>query len=429
MPNEPSLFTTFDYRQDYLAREPRTAVLDVLTESTLCGKRKLRIIVPSFWKDHRKRLRTANDAFSSKIAWPKLASITDHAGSRCFRRRGNLQRDVYAQRPVCRRLLAKTSELGGRRCLRVHDDQFGPLPVGSLGRAADVPGRHCVPDHDEVYRDQSLWSAQLVASGTNQFSARPACGCRRDYGVGAVPDPVPPDASGTAITAFGSDCGRSMSFDPDATRLGRDHYLGSCDARIVVRCRSATALFALHHSDRIAFIPIAINFGLKPYQQQRITAFTHPDIDKQGSAWAVNQSLIAIGSGGWSGKGFKAPNTQIELGFLPATAVHNDYIFSAVAEQWGFIGGIVLIGAFALLLLTCLFVAFFAGDQLGLLLVVGVTALIFTHIFQNVGMTIAMLPITGVPLPLISYSGSFVLMIMFGLGLVNSVWIHRNVPA
>jgi len=179
----------------------------------------------------------------------------------------------------------------------------------------------------------------------------------------------------------------------------------------------------------VAFIPIAINFGLKPYQQQRITAFTHPDIDKQGSAWAINQSLIAIGSGGWSGKGFKAPNTQIELGFLPATAVHNDYIFSAIGEQWGFIGGMFLIGGFALLLMTCLFVAFFAGDQLGLLLVIGITALIFTHIFQNMGMTIALLPITGVPLPLISYSGSFVLMIMFGLGLVNSVWIHRKIPA
>ncbi len=179
----------------------------------------------------------------------------------------------------------------------------------------------------------------------------------------------------------------------------------------------------------LAFIPIAINFGLKPYQQQRITAFTHPDIDKQGSAWAINQSLIAIGSGGWSGKGFKAPNTQIELGFLPATAVHNDYIFSAIGEQWGFVGGAFLIGGFALLLITCLFVAFFAGDQLGMLLVVGITALVFTHIFQNMGMTIAMLPITGVPLPLISYSGSFVLMIMFGLGLVNSVWIHRHVPA
>ncbi len=176
----------------------------------------------------------------------------------------------------------------------------------------------------------------------------------------------------------------------------------------------------------IAFIPIAVNLGLKPYQQERITAFINPDIDRQGSAWAINQSLIAIGSGGWAGKGFKAPNTQIELGFLPATAVHNDYIFSAIGEQWGFVGGIFLLSAFALLLLTCLFVAFCAADQFGLLLVVGVTALIFTHIFQNVGMTISILPITGVPLPLISYSGSFVLMIMFGLGIVNSVWVHRK---
>ncbi|MEP6938072.1 MAG: FtsW/RodA/SpoVE family cell cycle protein [Chthoniobacterales bacterium] len=178
-----------------------------------------------------------------------------------------------------------------------------------------------------------------------------------------------------------------------------------------------------------ALIPIAINLGLKPYQQERITAFINPDIDRQGSAWAINQSLIAIGSGGWAGKGFKAPNTQIELGFLPATAVHNDYIFSAIGEQWGFIGGVALIGAFALLLLTCLFVAFFAGDQFGLLLVVGITALIFTHIFQNMGMTISMLPITGVPLPLVSYSGSFILMIMFGLGIVNSVWVHRHAVA
>src|SRR5207302_431282 len=96
----------------------------------------------------------------------------------------------------------------------------------------------------------------------------------------------------------------------------------------------------------LAFIPIAVNLGLKPYQQQRITAFINPDIDKQGASWAINQSLIAIGSGGWAGKGFKAPNTQIELGFLPATAVHNDYIFSAIGEQWGFVGGMFLIGAF-----------------------------------------------------------------------------------
>lgn len=175
-----------------------------------------------------------------------------------------------------------------------------------------------------------------------------------------------------------------------------------------------------------AFLPLAYNLGLKSYQKERIIAFVNPEIDKQGSAWAINQSLIAIGSGGYGGKGFKAPNTQIELGFLPATAVHNDYIFSAIGEQWGFVGGATLLGAFALLLMTCLFVAFCAGDQFGLLLVIGISALIFTHIFQNIGMTISMLPITGVPLPLISYSGSFVLMIMFGLGIVNSVWVHRK---
>src|SRR5205814_1030388 len=81
--------------------------------------------------------------FSTKIAWPKLASITDHAGARRFWRRGDLQRDVDAQRSVCGRLLAETSELGGRRCLRVHGDQFGSLSVDSLARPADVLGLHC----------------------------------------------------------------------------------------------------------------------------------------------------------------------------------------------------------------------------------------------------------------------------------------------
>jgi rod shape determining protein RodA len=169
--------------------------------------------------------------------------------------------------------------------------------------------------------------------------------------------------------------------------------------------------------------------ALKPYQQQRITAFTHPDIDKQGSAWAINQSLIAIGSGGWSGKGSRRRIPRLSLAFYRRTAVHNDYIFSAIAEQWGICRRTNSHRRVCLATDNVSFRRFFAGDQLGLLLVIGVTALIFTHIFQNVGMTIAMLPITGVPLPLISYSGSFVLMIMFGLGLVNSVWIHRNVPA
>ena len=232
-----------------------------------------------------------------------------------------------------------------------------------------------------------------------------------------------PDAAAAALRR---DRRGAVSAHSDAAGPGRDHHLGPGLAGAAFRRRNSAALSDLHRPDRGRAYSARHNLGLKPYQQERITAFINPEIDKQGSAWAINQSLIAIGSGGWSGKGFKAPNTQIELGFLPATAVHNDYIFSAIGEQWGFVGGMFLIGAFALLLLTCLFVAFFAGDQFGLLLVIGVTALIFTHIFQNVGMTISMLPITGVPLPLISYSGSFVLVIMFGLGIVNSVWVHRK---
>jgi rod shape determining protein RodA len=176
----------------------------------------------------------------------------------------------------------------------------------------------------------------------------------------------------------------------------------------------------------VIVMPLGYYFALKPYQQKRIIAFIDPDIDPQDSGWAINQNLIAVGSGGWAGKGFKAPNSQVELGLVPRTTVPNDYIFAPIAEQWGFVGGLTLMAAFGVLLASCLFVAFNAGDELGLMLAVGICALIFTHMYQNVGMTISIMPVTGVPLPLISFSGSFAVVIMFGLGLVNSVWIHRK---
>jgi rod shape determining protein RodA len=176
----------------------------------------------------------------------------------------------------------------------------------------------------------------------------------------------------------------------------------------------------------LAALPVLYNFGLKPYQRARITAFLDPEIDPKGSAWAINQSLIAIGSGGLSGKGFKAPNTQVEQGFLPGTTVHTDYIFSAIGEQWGFIGGAILIGVFSVLILTMLLTAYHAADEFGLLLTAGLAGQMFFHVYQNIGMTVSLMPITGLPLPLVSYGGTFVVMIMFGLGLVNSVWVHRR---
>lgn len=179
----------------------------------------------------------------------------------------------------------------------------------------------------------------------------------------------------------------------------------------------------------IAVLPLAYYFGMKPYQQKRITAFIDPEIDPQNSSWAINQSLIAIGSGGWAGKGFKATNSQVQLGFLPSTTVHTDYIYAAIGEQWGFIGGLVLLSTFAVLLLVCIFVGYFAADEMGVLLSSGIVVLIFFHIFQNVGMTIGLMPITGLPLPLVSYGGSFLVVVMFGLGLVNSIWVHRKLLA
>ncbi len=178
-----------------------------------------------------------------------------------------------------------------------------------------------------------------------------------------------------------------------------------------------------------AAVPVLIRFVLKPYQYKRILAFIDPAIDPTGAAWAINQSLIAIGSGGFKGKGFMATGSQVEQGFIPGTTVHTDYIFTAIAEQFGFIGGVVLISLFAVLVISCLVTAHQAADELGLLITIGIAAQLFFHVYQNIGMTISLMPITGLPLPLISYGGTFLVMVMFGLGLVNSVWVHRKALA
>jgi len=172
--------------------------------------------------------------------------------------------------------------------------------------------------------------------------------------------------------------------------------------------------------------PWVVNLALKNYQRARIVAFIDNEIDTKGAAWAINQSLIAIGSGVLSGKGFMATGTQVEQGFIPGTTVHTDYIFTAIAEQFGFIGGSILVALFAGLVLSCLMTAHQAADDMGLLISVGIAAQLFFHVYQNVGMTISLMPITGLPLPLISYGGTFVVVVMFGLGLVNSVWVHRK---
>lgn len=176
-----------------------------------------------------------------------------------------------------------------------------------------------------------------------------------------------------------------------------------------------------------AVIPLVINFALKPYQKNRILTFIDPSLDPLGAGWDLNQCLTAIGSGGLWGKGFKAPNSLTELGFLNATAAHNDYIFAVLGEQHGFYGAVALIVILGLVLLTSLYIVMMAGDDLGRLIGAGIVMMFFAHTFENIGMTIQVMPITGIPLPLISYGGSFLLITMIGFGLLQSVWIHRRV--
>ena len=173
-------------------------------------------------------------------------------------------------------------------------------------------------------------------------------------------------------------------------------------------------------------LPLVMNFGLKPYQRERVVTFMDPDVDPRGASYGVNQSLIAIGSAGLAGKGYKAPGTQLELGLIPKVEAHTDYIFSTIGEQWGFFGGAALIATFGVLIIACMLTAARTTDLFGLLIVGGFTAQIFFHVYQNIGMTEALMPITGIPLPFISYGGTFVLMLMFTLGLVNSVWVHAR---
>lgn len=180
------------------------------------------------------------------------------------------------------------------------------------------------------------------------------------------------------------------------------------------------------------FLPFAFFFGLKDYQKKRITTqiemLQGKKVNILGEAYSAYNNLLAIGSGGWGGKGFKNPETVNNKGFISPDTAINDFIFPVLAEEHGFRGSLLMLGGFMLLLMQCIYVAFYSRDMMGRLLVVGVVGLLFAHIYQNVGMNLLIMPITGIPLPLISYGGTFTVVILFLLGLVQSVWVHRIDP-
>ena len=162
---------------------------------------------------------------------------------------------------------------------------------------------------------------------------------------------------------------------------------------------------------------------LRAHQRDRIETFFHPDKDPLGTGWNKTQSEIAVGSGGMWGKGFKQ-GTQNILGFLPKSVAHTDFIYSVIAEEKGFLGSLTILILFGTLIAAGMQVAVMARDRLGRLLCVGMVSMIFCHVFINIAMTVGLMPITGVPLPLLSYGGSFMIVTMSALGIVQSVYIR-----
>ncbi|HET8650876.1 MAG TPA: FtsW/RodA/SpoVE family cell cycle protein, partial [Gemmatimonadales bacterium] len=157
---------------------------------------------------------------------------------------------------------------------------------------------------------------------------------------------------------------------------------------------------------------------LQPYQQNRLLTFLNPEVDPRGAAYHAIQSRVAIGSGGWFGTGY-TEGPQKRLAFLPEQ--HTDFVFSVVGEELGFVGVSVALGLFLMLLFSLLRIARRATDPFSSLVVAGILGLWFTHVFENVGMTVNLMPITGIPLPFFSYGGSFFMICLLCVGLVARV--------
>jgi len=162
---------------------------------------------------------------------------------------------------------------------------------------------------------------------------------------------------------------------------------------------------------------------LKDHQERRVRVFLFPDRDPNAAGYTLRQAMISIGSGGYAGKGFRRGETN-RLKYLPQSISMNDFIFCVYAEESGFIGSVVLLMLFGTLLLPCVWTAYVATDGRGRLLALGVSTLVFAHVFINIAMSIGLVPITGLPLPFISAGRTFLVTVMACLGIVQSVSLY-----
>jgi rod shape determining protein RodA len=190
----------------------------------------------------------------------------------------------------------------------------------------------------------------------------------------------------------------------------------------------------------VLFAPPQWQIKLEDYQRRRLLVYFGRDfaadkkspaerqkarIQQHNDSWNVRQALISVGSGGLWGKGWRE-GQQIALGYLPPVVSHNDFIFSVIAEEKGFLGSVAVLCLYAVVLFCGIRIAGQARDRLGKLLAVGVVALLFSHVFINIGMNIRLMPVTGIPLPLLSYGGSSVLCSLIAAGVLQNVYRYRN---
>src|SRR5438270_2519941 len=171
-------------------------------------------------------------------------------------------------------------------------------------------------------------------------------------------------------------------------------------------------------------MPGVWHYGLKPYQKERLTTFLHPEVDGKGSGYQLEQSKIAVGSGGIWGKGVRK-GTQTQGSFLPEP--HTDFILAAWAEEHGFVGAVALLLLYFMVLMRLIHNAQTAPDSAGGFVVMGVVAVLLFHILVNAGMVVGFMPVTGIPLPLMSYGGSSVLFMFLALGVVMNIRMRRFV--
>lgn len=181
--------------------------------------------------------------------------------------------------------------------------------------------------------------------------------------------------------------------------------------------------FALAGGGALLAIPL-IWARLYEYQKKRVLIFLNPENDPTSSGYHITQSKIALGSGGVTGKGF-LQGTQSHLNFLPEK--QTDFIFTMFSEEFGLIGGITLLVLYAILLSYGFHVAMASRNSFGRLVAMGITTTVFLYVFINIGMVMGMLPVVGIPLPLVSYGGTALLTLLMGQGLIFSVAIHHNV--